>query len=338
MSAPTEEIKAKIDVVDLVGEYVKLTPGGANWKGRCPFHAEKTPSFMVSRDKQIWHCFGCSEGGDIFTFIQKIEGLDFPDALRLLANRAGVAIKQEDPSIASQRTRLLNLNNLAAQYFHRVLRDSQLARGAREYLVKRGVDDLTVDNWQLGYAPDSWDTTSKFLASKGYSEHEIFLAGLSIRREKASGFYDRFRNRLVFPIRDVHGHVIAFSCRALDPESTEAKYINTSQTPLFNKGQVLFGLDQAKTASRESKYVVVVEGNLDVITSHQFGVTPVVATCGTALTEEHVNLIKRYAPTVILSFDQDAAGQKAAERGVAIALRGGLAVKLLTMPSGEDPD
>jgi len=338
MSAPTEEIKAKVDVVELIGEYVKLTQAGTNWKGRCPFHAEKTPSFMASRDKQIWHCFGCHEGGDIFTFLQKIEGIEFPEALRILGQRAGVEIRREDQALSNLRTRMMDLNVLAARYYAEVLQRSTLATKAREYIKRRGIDDVTIQAWQIGFAPESWDATSNFLKGKGYTEPEIFSAGLSLQRERRDGFYDRFRDRLMFPVCDHHGHVVGFSGRTLDPEAKEAKYLNTPQTPLYNKGQVLLGLDKAKEHIRREKTSVVVEGNLDVISSHKAGVKNVVAPCGTALTPEHCLLLKRYAPTVVLCFDRDTAGVHAAQRSISIALAAGLDVKLVNLPEGHDPD
>ncbi|MFA5358989.1 MAG: DNA primase [Patescibacteria group bacterium] len=338
MLSSIDEIKSKVDIVDLLSEYVKLKQAGVNWKANCPFHHEKTPSFMVSRDKQIWHCFGCGEGGDIFTFVQKIEGLDFSEALSVLAKKAGVILQHEDPSITNQRTRLVDINDLAARYYHKVLLESSIAQSARDYLAARSVDAATIDEWQLGYAPDSWDQTSNFLKKKGYTEQEIFLAGLSVRKEKGAGFYDRFRGRLTFPIRDHNGRVVGFSARTLDPDAKEAKYVNTPQTPIFNKGQLLFGLDKAKQEIRKQKVAVLVEGNLDVITSHQYGVKNVIASCGTALTIDHTKLIKRYTENLSLCFDPDTAGQLAAERGIDIALLEGMNVRVITLPDGEDPD
>lgn len=336
----TDEVKSKVDIIDLLQEYIKLQQAGANWRARCPFHNEKTPSFMVSRDKQIWHCFGCGEGGDIFTFIQKIEGVDFPEALKILAQKAGVTLQKQDPAITSQRTRMLDVTDLVSRYYHKVLVDSPVAQKARDYLKSRGVDQLTIDEWQLGFSPDSWDETSNFLKKKGYGEQEIFLAGLSIKKDasRGSGYYDRFRNRLMFPIKEHNGHTVGFSARTLEPDVKEAKYVNTPQTMIFNKGQLLFGLDKAKQEVRKAKLGILMEGNLDVITSHQYGVKTAVASCGTALTIDQVKLLKRYTENVALSFDPDAAGQIAAERGIDIALQEGLNVKVIQLPPGEDPD
>jgi len=339
MLSPTEEIKAKIDIVDLAREYLpSLKQAGANWKANCPFHNEKTPSFMISRDKQIWHCFGCGEGGDIFEFIKKIEGLEFPEALRLLATKAGVVLERQDPALTSQRNRLLDLCELAAKYYHKVLLDSPVALTARNYLEKRGVDAITIDDWLLGYAPDSYDGLSNFLKKKGFTDNEIFLAGMSVKKDRGIGFYDRFRGRLIFPIRDHHGHIIGFTARSLDPEVKEAKYINTPQTMIYNKGAILYGLDKAKTAIRAEKTTVIVEGNMDVITSHQFGVKNVIASSGTALTPDQVKIIKRYTENLAVAFDADAAGQLAVERGVSVALEEGLNVKVIDLAGGKDPD
>ncbi|MBI5621744.1 DNA primase [Candidatus Falkowbacteria bacterium] len=338
MFSPTEEIKSKLDIVELLQEYIKLQQAGQNWKARCPFHNEKTPSFMVSRDKQIWHCFGCGEGGDVFTFVQKIEGVDFPEALKLLAHKAGVVLERQDPAVTSQRNTLVDINELAAKYYHKVLLESSAATAARDYLAARGADQLTIDSWQLGYAPDSWEETLNFLKKKGFSEQDIFLAGLAVKKERGVGFYDRFRNRLMFPIHNHHGQVVGFSARSLDADAKEAKYINTPQTAVFNKGHLLFGLEKAKQEIRKNKVAVLVEGNMDVITSHQAGVGNVVASCGTALTIDQVKILKRSSDTMALSFDPDAAGQNAAERGIDVALQQGMNVRVITLPVGQDPD
>ncbi len=338
MLSPTDEIKAKLDIVDVVGEYVALKQLGDNWKARCPFHNEKTPSFMVSRQKQIWHCFGCHEGGDVLSFVQKIEGLDFPDTLRLLAKKAGIVLPSHNPQANTQRSRILDVLKTVTELYHQSLRKSPTAQKARDYVASRGLDDLTVDAWQLGFAPDSWEIVSQTLKAKGFNDQELFLAGLTIKKDKGSGYYDRFRDRLMIPIRDHNGYVVGFSARTLDPEAKEAKYINTSQTLVFNKSQILFGLDVARQNIRQQKQAIIVEGNLDVISAHQFGANNVVATCGTALTAEHVLLIKRYTNNVVLCFDPDSAGQIAAERGAAVALSAGLNVSVMVLPDGLDPD
>ena len=337
--SPIEEIKARLDIADVVGEYVPLKPAGPDrLKARCPFHNEKTPSFMVSRERQIYHCFGCGEGGDIFAFVQKMEGLEFPDALRLLAKKANVELPSYDPKLTSERASILEALKLATSFYHEVLLRASAAEPARRYLThERKLTDETLERFGLGYAPDAWDSLTLALRKRNISEAHIVAAGLAVRREKGPGVYDRFRNRIMFPIRDAHGAVIGFGGRALDP-AEPAKYINTPQTLVYNKSTVLYGLDLAKTEIRKQKVSVVVEGYMDCIASHQVGVTNVVASSGTALTDGQVLLIKRYAPIVALAFDMDPAGETAAKRGIAVAWKEGLDVKVISLPFGKDPD
>lgn len=337
LSSPLEEIKNKINLVDLVSEYVPLKKAGSNYKALCPFHSEKTPSFFVSPDKQIWHCFGCGKGGDHFGFLMEIEGLSFGEALRVLAGKAGVTLKREDPKIKTQRNRLLDLLQLASQFFHKALLDSKEGKIARYYLIKRGIKEEVWEDFKLGYAPDSWEITSQFFKKRGFSEEEIFLAGLSVQKEKGTGYYDRFRGRLMFPLADYHGRVVGFGGRALK-EDIEAKYINTPQTQVYNKSQILFGLYKAKNSIREKKEAVVVEGYMDVLSIYQIGIKNVVATGGTALTSDQINLLKRYAPCLVFAFDNDEAGEEAALRGLKLAFSLGLNVKILKIPLGKDPD
>lgn len=333
-----DEIKNRLDIVEIIQEYVRLKKSGANYKALCPFHNEKTPSFMVSQEKQIWHCFGCSEGGDIFGFIQKIEGVEFPEALRILAEKAGVELKRQDPVIQNQKTRLMDICELSADYYHQVLLESVQANKAREYLKSRGIDSEAIDQFKLGYSSDSWDALYAFSKKKGFSEEEIFLAGLTVKKEKGVGYYDRFRNRLMFPIKDVHGNTIGFGGRVLEKDVTSAKYINSPQTLIYNKSYILFGLDQAKSAIRKSKEVIVVEGYTDCITAHLADIKNVVASSGTALTEGQIRLLKRFTPNITMAFDRDAAGAQAAKRGIEVALSQEMNVKVLELPSGKDPD
>lgn len=350
---PIEEIKQRVDIVDLINGYLTLTPGGANWKARCPFHNEKSPSFMVSREKGIWHCFGCGKGGDIFTFIQEAEGMDFAEALHLLAQRAGVTLQREDPRQRTKRQRAVEINALAAKLYYRVLLEHPKAAQARAYLAQRGVTEETLGTFQLGYAPDAWEGVSQFLQSRGFSEEEIFQAGLTVKRERGSGYYDRFRNRIMFPVSDHLGRVVGFSARAMEPsQSGEAprtgqagsgsagqpKYLNTPQTALYNKSAVLYGLYQAKTAIKSHQLAVIVEGNMDVLASHQAGVGQVVASSGTALTREQIRLLKRYTDNIALAFDMDVAGQSASMRGIDMAWNEGVNVRVITLPFGKDPD
>lgn len=342
---PAEQIKSKIDIVDFISGYIQLKPAGSHWKARCPFHNEKSPSFMVSRDRQTWHCFGCSEGGDLFSFYQKIEGLEFPEALRLLAQRAGVQLERgayagED---GSKKARLLEAHRLAAELWHRVLTQMPQARPALDYVTGRGIAKTTIDDYRLGYAPDSWDVLTSFLKKKGFTEQEIIDAGLGIRGQR--GVYDRFRGRVMFPIANAQGAIIAFTGRLLDEQSQQGgKYVNSPETPLYKKAHVLFGLDKAKQEIRKQDRVVLVEGNMDVLASHQAGVFPVVAASGTALTEQQLQLIKRFTNNIILCFDEDAAGEKAADKGIDLALAQGFSLRVVRLPKEiggkaiKDPD
>ena len=338
MPSQIDEIKAKIDIVDLVSEYVRLKQMGANWKALCPFHNEKSPSFMVSRDRQIWHCFGCSEGGDIFTFVQKIEGLDFPEALKFLAQKAGVKLERQNPELASQRNRLIDICNLAASFWHKILLDSSQGEKAREYLKKRQVKDETVAEFKLGYAPDSWDTLIKFLQGRGFKDEEIFLAGLSVKKERGQGFYDRFRDRLIFPIRDPHGTTVGFTGRTLKVNEQGGKYINTPQTLIYNKSFILYNLDKAKQEIKKQNLAVVVEGQMDALSSYQAGAINVVAVSGTAFTLDQLNILKRYTSNIAIAFDTDIAGESASKRGIDLALSQEMSVKIITLPKGKDPD
>ncbi len=334
-----DEIKNRLDVVDVIREYIQLKQAGANWKGLCPFHNEKTPSFMVSREKQIWHCFGCNEGGDIFSFIQKMEGIEFPEALKILADKAGVNLSYKNPKIANEKTKLMDVCENAARFFHAVLLESQTGQIARDYLKKREVTEDSIEDFRLGYAPDSWDSLMKALTKKGFSEKEIFLAGLTSKRDRGVGYYDRFRGRLMFPIADIHGNIVGFTARILGPQKEGVgKYINTPQTPIYDKSRIIYGLYKAKQEIKKEDLVVLVEGNMDVITSHGAGVKNVVASSGTALTVEQIKILKRYTENTALAFDADPAGEGAVERGIDLALGEGLNVKIIEVPGGKDPD
>lgn len=340
-----DEIKSKIDIVDLISEYTALKPAGTNWKARCPFHNEKTPSFMVSRDKQIWHCFGCGEGGDIFEFVQKIENIEFGEALRLLADKAGVKLKKVNLEEVSQKTKLQDLLKIAANFFHLALLKSQEGQIARDYIAKRELKPDIVADFKIGYAPDSWDKLLNFLIKKGYKQNDILLSGLVVKNDKGQ-LYDRFRQRLMFPIFDQHGAVVGFTGRILDEKKQDqgGKYVNTPQTAIYNKSLVIYGLDKAKNEIKKKDLAVIVEGNMDVIASHQAGIENVVASSGTALTQEQLKLLKRYTNNIALSFDADLAGQTAAERGIDIALALGFNIKVIQLPKEingkaiKDPD
>lgn len=337
-----DEVKSRIDIVELIQEYISLKQAGANFKALCPFHNEKTPSFFVSPEKQIWHCFGCGEGGDIFKFVMKMEGIEFPDALRLLAKKAGVVLKRQDPALQTKRSRLFNILSLASQFYHKALLSSKAGQIAREYIKERKIDDLTLDQFCLGFAPDLWDALSNFLTRKGFKKEEIIESRLVIKKQEG-GFYDRFRNRLMFPIWDVHGNVVGFGGRILPGAKTgspeePAKYINTPQTFVYDKSKVLYGLNFAKQEIRKEKKAVVVEGYMDVIASHQAGIKNVVASSGTALTPDQIKLLKRYTENIILAFDMDVAGDSATKRGIDQAIGLGMNVRIAQLPAGKDPD
>jgi DNA primase len=339
---PSEEIKSRLDIVDVLREYIALHPAGVNFKAKCPFHRENSPSFIVSPEKQIWHCFGCGKGGDVFAFIMEMEGYTFVEALRALAPKAGVTLRQEDPKAASQRNRLLDILELCRKFYHRCLVESREAAPAREYLEKRGLTPEVIEEWQIGYSPDSWDSVLKALKQKGFTEKEIFLSGMSVQSQRtSSSYYDRFRARVMFPINDINANTVAFSARVRpDKEATEklGKYINSPQAPIYDKSKILFGLDKAKQAIKSADEAIIVEGQMDVITAHQFGYRNVVASSGTALTEDQVRLLKRYSANLTLCFDQDEAGGMAAERGIREALAQEANIKVIELSGGKDPD
>lgn len=336
MPSDAERIKERVDLADLVNEYVRLKPAGINMKALCPFHKEKTPSFMVNRERQFWHCFGCSRGGDVFTFIQEVEGIEFPEALRLLAKRAGIELTAEGRKESNARTRLLDLHKWATAYFMKQLA-SDTGKAAQQYLEDRQIDAAQQDGWGIGFAPDGWEHVSLFLKEKKFTAEEIFQAGLTVKSEKRDGWYERFRNRIIFPIADVHGSVIGFGGRTLDPEDP-AKYINSPQTPLYDKSRVLYGLHRAKQAIREAKTVVLVEGYTDVIASHRADVVNAVGVSGTALTRDQLGLLKRFTNTIITAFDADLAGEAAAARGLDLALEMEMEIKAIRIPGAKDPD
>lgn len=336
------EIKAKIDIADLISGYVNLKKAGRNYRGLCPFHSEKTPSFMVSPELQIFKCFGCGEGGDIFSFIRKIESLEFPAALRLLAERAGVKLKSSKDGIGeSRKERIYKINKLAGDFFHFILVGHPIGSKAQAYLKKREVSPETTRLFFLGYAPDSWGSLSSFLIKKGFSPSEIVESGLGIPRKNPSQslpIYDRFRSRLVFPLRDQLGRTVSFSGRALG-EKIEPKYLNGPETSVFKKGSFLFGLDLAKQEIKKAGEAIVVEGQFDALLPYQEGFRNIVACLGTALTETQLNLLSRLTNKLLLAFDADLAGSEAALRSVRLAENLGFTVSIPLLPEGlKDPD
>jgi DNA primase catalytic core len=351
-----DEIRQRIDIVDVVGEAVALQRAGRNYKALCPFHPEKTPSFFVFPDRQRWHCFGaCATGGDVFTFVMRRHDLDFAGALRLLAERAGISLrKASGRGEQAQKERLRQANEAAAVFFRNALFNSGAGAAALDYVTLRGIDRETAEAFQIGYSPDSWDALREHLKGRGFNEVELVRAGLIV--EGDIGLYDRFRDRLMFPIRDEQGRVVGFGSRRLkettpgghayrqsgaqaEKESDESpKYLNTPQTPIFDKGSILYGLDRAREDIRRADLAVIVEGYMDVIAAHQHENRNVVASMGTALTERQVAFLRQLTENFVLAFDPDEAGQAASERGTLIAYEKGASIRVINLPEGKDPD
>ena len=328
------ELTERNDIVDVVSGYVRLgKKSGSNMFGLCPFHSEKTPSFSVSPDKQIYHCFGCGKGGGVINFIMEIENLSFPEAVEFLAKRAGMPIPEEENDRESRkRSRMLSLNRDAARFFYAQLSTPQ-GGAARDYMARRRIGPATAKNFGIGFAPDTWDSLEKAMREKGYTDFELFDAGL-VRKGKKGGYYDTFRNRLMFPVIDVRGNVIGFSGRILG--DGEPKYMNSPETLVFNKSRNLFALNLAKKS--KSGYIILSEGNIDVVSLHQAGFDSAVASLGTSLTPEQARLLSRYTNQVIIAYDNDGAGIKAAQRAIGILEQLDLKVKVLRMSGAKDPD
>ncbi len=333
------EVKQRLDIVELVSEYVTLQKAGRNFKGLCPFHSEKHPSFFVFPEQQSWHCFGaCGTGGDIFSFIMKKEGIDFGQALHILAQKGGITLSpREVPSKAEdeKKERLFQINEAAAEYYHHLLASTKAGEAARSYLGRRKVMPETIKEFRLGFSPDAWETIKNYLLGKGYTEKELVEAGLIIEKEEG-GSYDRFRNRLIFPICDIQGRVTGFGARVLD--DSLPKYINSPQTSIFDKSSSLYGVDRAKSAIRKENLVIIVEGYTDVLTAHQQGWQNVVGSMGTSLTEKQVGGIKRLTNNITLALDADIAGEEATLRGRAILAYSNAEANVILLPAGKDPD
>jgi len=340
---PKDEIKQKLDIAEFISEYLELKPASVDsLRGLCPFHDEKTPSFNVSKDKQVWHCFGCGEGGDIFSFVMKMENVDFTEALQLLGKKAGVEIKRFNSEKSNQKQNLMAVNDLAARYYRKVLVDATTAAEARSYIDSRKIPVEMAEKFSLGFAPDRWDSLVNFFEKRGVPSVQALSAGLIVKKKSGRGFIDRFRNRLMIPLKDQHGNTVGFTGRIMPgaDEKAGAKYMNSPETPVYKKGELLYGLDLAKKAIKHEGCVIIVEGNLDVIASHKAGVENIVASSGTALTESQLILLKRYTETIVFCFDADAAGIKAAEKGIALARHLEIDVRVIVLPeeAGKDPD
>lgn len=335
-----QDIKDRLDIVEVIGSYLPLKRAGVNWRANCPFHNEKSPSFNVNPARQIWHCFGCGEGGDVFTFVQKYEHLEFPEVLQQLADRAGVQLPERRPEDAQRKARaerLYRINAYAAAFYHKHL-GSTAGAAALAYIMSRGLKRETLEAWQVGLAPAGGALLMERLRANGVSDVDLVESGIYSR--SARGLYDRFWGRVTFPIWNFSGKVVGFSARILPgvQKVEAAKYINSPESPIYTKGQVLFGLFQAKNAIRERDYAVIVEGQMDCIKVHQEGFTNTVATSGTAVTEDQLRLVLRLTKNLVLGFDNDGAGQKAARKTGELALRMGFTVKILRMGTVKDPD
>ena len=350
MSSSVDQIKSRIDILSLVESYIKLEKAGKSWKGKCPFHNEKTPSFFVSPERGSYYCFGCGASGDIFTFVEEFEGLDFKGALKLLADRAGVTLEtysrdsKEDKDAKSEKEKLHEVMEEATKFFENNL---NTYKPAQDYLKSRGLEEKTIKDFRIGYAILDWRTLYDYLKSKNFSDKEIELAGLAKKPEdKTKAMYDRFRGRVIFPISDSSGRIIAFSGRILVDDGKSAKYLNSPETPIFNKSSVLFGIDKAKDSIRKNNFSILVEGQMDLVLSHQAGFKNTVASSGTAMTDQTVSkenlvnnlgLICRLSKNIVLAFDPDQAGLKAGSRFAKIALSLGMDVKVAGMKEGVDP-
>lgn len=337
MGGDIETIKQRLEIAEVVGGYVKLEKSGQSLKGRCPFHNEKTPSFFVSPGRQSYYCFGCGAKGDIFTFVQEVEGLSFKEALKTLADKAGVELKGQSLSreAKSEREEMLQVVEEATKFF-----ENELAKNkeGRDYLQSRGIGEETRKEWRIGFAPAEWRSLYSYLLNLGIKQSVLLKAGLvkKVASAPEKNPYDVFRDRLTFPLSDQNGEIVAFSGRALG-KGVEPKYLNSPDTPLFTKSELLYGLDKAKNEIRKKNYAVLVEGQMDLVLSHQAGIKNTVASSGTAFTEAHLNRLKKLSPRIILAFDGDSAGEKAGEKASELALSLGLEVKVAKLPTGKDP-
>jgi len=331
-----DEVKQKVDIVAVVSQYTALTKSGQTFRGLCPFHSEKHPSFFVYPDQQSWHCFGaCSTGGDVLSFIIKKEGIPFGDALRLLADKVGVTLSPKAQEESKSKDKLYQINQAAAEFYHNLLLKSPAAEMARQYLSQRGLLPQTIDAFQLGFSPDSWDALKHDLTKLGYNEDELMTAGLIVKSEKQTT-YDRFRHKVMFPIADERGRITGFGARVLD--DSLPKYINSPQTQVFDKSGILYGINMARDAIRKQDLAIIVEGYMDVIIAHQNGLNNVIAVMGTSVSDKQLNTIKKLTSSMALALDADTAGEEAMLRGVGYENTLGAEVKVISLPQGKDPD
>ncbi len=334
-----DRIRGSQDIVEVISRHLSLKKSGQNYAGLCPFHSEKTPSFIVSPVKQLFHCFGCGAGGNVITFLMKYEKMPFIDTVKRIAEDAGIRIADKGADSAgkdNKKRELFEANKLAAEYYHNILIQSKDGALARTYLSERGISPETIEKFNIGYSLNSWDRAYNYLKNKGITNEIMAEAGIIVTKSKGEGYYDRFRGRVMLPIYDMHNMLVGFGGRVMD--DTSPKYLNSPETPLFSKRQLLYGLDLAQNYIRESGYAVIVEGYMDVIAAHQAGIQNVVGTLGTAITGNHLKCLSRFTSEVFLTFDSDPAGINAARRAVELFLNSEINAKVLLLPEGEDPD
>lgn len=361
MNNDAAEVKQRLNIIDVLGEYIKLEKAGTSWRALCPFHNEKSPSFMVSEERQMWKCFGCQKGGDVFAFVMEIEGLDFRESLKLLAEKAGVKLSGYNPKKVEEKNRTLEILELATKWYEYQLWNGPGKIKILVYLRERGLKDETIKDFRLGYAPKGWRNILIFLGKRGYKTEEIVRTGLLVEKRVAepvqnygmdknlptdldvprfvdsNRFYDRFRERIMFPIADYSGRILGYSARvAPGGDESQAKYVNTSETEVYHKSRILYGIDKAKSEIKQKGYAVLVEGNMDVIASHQAGLRNTVAVSGTALTEDQIGIIKRYAPKIKMFFDMDAAGEAATKKSLKLCFEADLQADVVNLSGGKD--
>ncbi|OGN07650.1 MAG: DNA primase [Candidatus Yanofskybacteria bacterium RIFCSPHIGHO2_02_FULL_38_22b] len=341
MSDNIAKIKERLSVVDVISGYIKVQKAGNNFKARCPFHNEKTPSFYISPERQIWHCFGCQKGGDIFGFVKEMEGVEFGDALRILAQKAGVKLEKFDPSVQDAKQVLYEICETAARFFEKQLHHSSTGKTALDYLKDREMSEQSIREFRLGFVPEGWRNLSQFLYDCGYKDQDIIDAGLSLKKEGGKDIYDRFRSRIIFPVADVNDQIVGFTGRVFGDNhpADVGKYINTPQTLLYDKSRILYGLNKAKMETRQKDSCLLVEGNIDVIMSYQAGVKNVAGTSGTALTPSHLQLLQRFTNNLNFCFDTDQAGLTATRRGIGLALSQNFNINIVHIqePDCKDP-